>query len=284
VALIFAALFWTALWGPVGLMLATPLTVCLVVMGRHIPRLSFLGVLLSDEEALTPAEDCYYRLLTVGDQDESELAEAYLKANSMTALYDAVFVPVITRMEMDYRMELLDEEQRMMVEQSLTDLIQDVGTRAQIARNAEKTTSTQVAKNEKPLSVFCVPARASRDELAATMLAQLLRQENIEVETASAKLEADELVKLVEPAGTDVICISVVSPSTVLHARYLCLKLRAKFRSERIVVGLWGFADGNTDAIRRVRESGADQVVTTFAEAVTEMQSAKQPHEELAVM
>jgi len=265
-------------------MLATPLTVCLVVMGRHIPRLSFLGVLLSDEEALTPAEDCYYRLLTVGDQDESELAEAYLKANSMTALYDAVFVPVITRMEMDYRMELLDEEQRMMVEQSLTDLIQDVGTRAQIARNAEKTTSTQVAKNEKPLSVFCVPARASRDELAATMLAQLLRQENIEVETASAKLEADELVKLVEPAGTDVICISVVSPSTVLHARYLCLKLRAKFRSERIVVGLWGFADGNTDAIRRVRESGADQVVTTFAEAVTEMQSAKQPHEELAVM
>ena len=129
VALIFAALFWTWLWGPVGLVLATPMTVCLVVMGRHIPRLSFLGVLLSDEEALTPAEDCYYRLLTVGEQDENELVESYLKTNSLCALYDSVFIPVITRMETDYRLELLDEEQRSLVEQSLTDIIEDVGTR-----------------------------------------------------------------------------------------------------------------------------------------------------------
>ena len=76
IALIVAAVFWTWLWGPVGLILSTPLTVCLVVMGRHVPRLSFLSVLLSDEEALTPAEDCYHRLLTVGEQDELEFVEA----------------------------------------------------------------------------------------------------------------------------------------------------------------------------------------------------------------
>ena len=132
IALIIAAVFWTWLWGPVGLMLATPLTVCLVVMGRHVPRLSFLSVLLSDEEALTPAEDCYHRLLTVGEQDELELVESYLKANSLTALYDSVFIPVIIATETDHRLELLDDEQRLLVEQSLRDIIEDLGTRPQV--------------------------------------------------------------------------------------------------------------------------------------------------------
>ncbi len=99
IALIVAAVFWTWLWGPLGLVLATPLTVCLVVMGRHVPRLSFLSIVLSDEDALTPAEDCYYRLLTPGDGDELELVESYLKGNSLTALYDSVFIPVLIAAE-----------------------------------------------------------------------------------------------------------------------------------------------------------------------------------------
>jgi AI-2E family transporter len=133
IALIVAAVFWTWLWGPVGLLLSTPLTVCLVVMGRHVPRLSFLSVLLSDEEALTPAEDCYHRLLTVSEQDELEFVETYLKTNSLTALYDSVFIPVIIATETDHRLELLDDEQRLLIEQSLRDSIEDFGTRPQIA-------------------------------------------------------------------------------------------------------------------------------------------------------
>ena len=130
IALIIAAVFWTWLWGPVGLILSTPLTVCLVVMGRHVPRLSFLSVLLSDEEALTPAEDFYHRLLTVGEQDELEFVESYLKANSLTALYDSVFIPVIIATETDHRLELLDDQQRLFIEQSLRDIIEDLGTRS----------------------------------------------------------------------------------------------------------------------------------------------------------
>ena len=281
VALIFAALFWTWMWGPVGLVLATPMTVCLVVMGRHIPRLSFLGVLLSDEQALTPAEDCYYRLLTVGEQDESELVEAYLKGNSLTSLYDSVFIPVITRMETDYRLELLDDEQKGLVEQSLTELIDDVGTRVPRKTNGSEPTTSLIDTGGRPMKVYCVPARASRDELAGTMLAQLLRQGELAVEAAPAKLEAEELVKLIETAAVDVICISVVAPSTVLHARYLCLKLRARLRRERIIVGLWGYTDSHSDAIRRVEDSGADEVVTTFAEAVTQIRMLKKPTAEL---
>ena len=86
--------------------------------GAARPAPLFSQRLLSDEEALTPAEDCYHRLLTPGERDELELVEAYLKTNSLTALYDSVFIPVLIAAETDHRLELLDEEQRLLVEQS----------------------------------------------------------------------------------------------------------------------------------------------------------------------
>lgn len=274
VALIIAAICWTWLWGPVGLVLATPMTVCLVVMGRHIPRLSFLSIALSNEEALTPAEDCYYRLLTVGEEDEIELVESYLKTHSLTALYDSVFIPVITAVEIDYRLELLDDKQRALVEQSLRDLVEDLGARplVRFEKDPEKETPEGMARTPAAVCrVCCLPARAERDELAGTMLVQLLQQQGFEAESAPTKLGIDNLVGHVESAGADVVCISVVAPSTVLHARYLCLKLRARLPKQKIMVGLWGAAENVVDATRRVQDSGADEVVTTLAEAVTQI-------------
>jgi predicted PurR-regulated permease PerM len=275
IALIVAAVFWTWLWGPVGLILSTPLTVCLVVMGRHVPRLSFLSVLLSDEEALTPAEDCYHRLLTVGEQDELEFVEAYLKANSLTALYDSVFIPVIIATETDHRLELLDDEQRLLIEQSLRDIIEDLGTFPQVKSKidahkavAEDTPSPGPAPQ---FRVYCVPARADRDELAGAMLTQLLQQQGFAAQNAPGKLAAGELLDLVEKSGVDAACISVVSPSTVIQARYLCVKLRERLPQLKIVIGLWGTTQGVTDAARRLRDSGADEVVTTLEDAVVQL-------------
>ena len=271
IALIFAAVCWTWLWGPVGLVLATPMTVCLVVMGRHIPRLSFLSVVLSDEEALTPAEDCYYRLLTVGEQDEMELVEAYLKAHSLTALYDSVLIPVITAVEIDHRLELLDDGQRAHVEQSLRDIVEDLGACPPVPSRIDADKAVAAPTPAPACRVYCLPARADRDELAGAMLVQLLRQQGFEAQSAPTKLGVGELIGLVEKAGVDVVCISVVAPSTVLHARYLCLKLRALLPEQRIVVGLWGATENVTDAARRVRDSGADEVVTTLADAVLQL-------------
>ena len=275
IALIVAAVFWTWLWGPVGLILSTPLTVCLVVMGRHVPRLSFLSVLLSDEEALTPAEDCYHRLLTVGEQDELEFVEAYLKVNSLTALYDSVFIPVIIATEKDHRLEQLDDEQRLLIEQSLRDIIEDLGTLPQVTSKidahqavAEDTPSPGPAPQ---FRVYCLPARADRDELAGAMLTQLLQQQGFAAQNASGKLAAGELLDLVEKSGVDAACISVVSPSTVIQARYLCVKLRESFPQLKIVIGLWGTTQGVTDAARRLRDSGADEVVTTLEDAVVQL-------------
>ena len=279
IALIVAAVFWTWLWGPVGLLLSTPLTVCLVVMGRHVPRLSFLSVLLSDEEALTPAEDCYHRLLTVGEQDELEFVEAYLKENSLTALYDSVFIPVIIATETDHRLELLDDEQRLLIEQSLRDIIEDLGTRPQatskIEANKAMAEDTRSLGPAPPFQVYCLPARADRDELVGAMLTQLLQQQGFVAQNAEGNLAAGGLLDLVEKSGVDAACISVVSPSTVIQARYLCVKLRERFPQLKIVIGLWGTTQKVTDAARRLRDSGANEVVTTLNDAVVQLENLR---------
>ncbi len=268
IALIIAAVFWTWLWGAVGLVLATPLTVCLVVIGRHVPRLAFLGVLLSDEEALTPAEDYYHRLLTPGEQDEIEFVENFLKTNTITALYDIVFIPAMTSAETDFRTEALEPAQLAQVEQSLREIVEDLGTRPQILAAAFGEDPASPPPAAQPLRVACLPARAERDELAGTMLAQLLPLRGCTAWAASSKLVAGELIGQVETNGADVVCISVVAPSTVLHARYLCLKLRAQYPHIAIVIGLWAISEGADEASKRLREAGASEVVATLAEAV----------------
>ena len=279
IALIMAAIFWTWLWGPVGLVLATPLTVCLVVMGRHVARLSFLSVLLSDEEALTPAEDCYHRLLTPGERDELELVESFLKTNSLTALYDSVFIPVITAAESDARAELLDPQQLNEVEQSMREIIEDLGTRPPVAAKPDRAADALPAIAPE-CRVYCLPARAERDELAGLMLVQLLRQQGFGAQNAPAKLVAGELLALVEKADVDVICVSVVAPSTVIQARYLCLKLRTLLPQQKILIGLWGVTEEITEAASRLRDSGADEVVTTLAEAVVQVGKLAPPMSE----
>lgn len=280
IALILAAVFWTWLWGPLGLVLATPLTVCMVVMGRHVPRLAFLNVLLSDEEALTPAEDCYHRLLTVGEQDEIELAEAYLKENSLTAFYDAVLIPAMSTAETDARLGALEDEQLDHLRQSVRDMIEDLGTRPAVASTASQddTVSQQEAQHNLtatmavlPRRVYCLPAQAERDELAGAMLTQLLQQQGFEAATAPGKLSAGELLGLVEKADVDVVCISVVTPSTIIHARYLCKKVRTRFPKVKIIIGLWGATENITEATGRLRDSGADEVVVSLAEALNQI-------------
>lgn len=281
VALIFAAVFWAWLWGPAGLVLATPMTVCLVVMGRHIPRLALLGVVLSDEDALTPAEDCYYRLLTVGDQDEMDLVEGYLKAHSPASLFDSVLIPVLSAVEIDHRSELLDEGQRTLVLQGMRDVVDDLDVGVVGQSRTRAVVPGEVETPGKTRRAYCVPAGGDRDELSGRMLSYLLRGEGYTVESASAGLGAEEVVRRVKEAVVDVVCISVTMPSTVLHARQLCLKLQALSPRPRVLVGLWGATENLAEASRRVRESGADEVVSTLGEGVTWMGRAPEEMREI---
>ena len=123
-ALILAAIFWTWLWGPIGLLLSTPLTVCLVVIGQHMTNMKFLSVLLSQEQALTPAEECYHRLLSFDSSASMDLVESYLKKDSLISLYDSVLIPIITQTEIDFHLDLIDAEKRESVYQSIREIVE----------------------------------------------------------------------------------------------------------------------------------------------------------------
>ncbi len=275
IALIIAAVFWTWLWGPLGLILSTPLTVCLAVMGRHVPKLEFLSVLLSEERALTADEECYHRLLAGGLDEASDLAENYLRENSLTALYDAVLIPVVTAAETDAQRDALQPEERTAVLQNVQDVIEDFGTRplheskveADIAV-AEQSTAPAIAPS---CRVLCLPARALRDEIAGAMLTQLLRQQGFEAENAPAELASSGLVDLTEKTAPEAVCISVVAPSTSIQARHLTAKLRGRLTDVKIVVGFWGATEKLADVAQRLRASGADEVVTSLADAVVQL-------------
>ena len=262
IALIVAALIWTWLWGPVGLVLATPLTVCLVVMGRHIPRLAFLSIVLSDEEALTPAEDCYQRLLRAGEHDEMELVDQYLAANPLEALFDSVLIPVLTATGTDHRLGLLESGQVDFVEEGLEDILVSLNP-------------LPLAADSEAFQVCCVPARANRDHLAGDMLSQLLWREGLSASSADVGLGLDGLSSWLREQEADLVCISVVHPSTLIQARYLCSKIRSKEPDLRIMVGMWGRTGLSGGNIESLRASGADVVVTTLAEALGEVASRR---------
>ena len=275
IALIIAAVFWTWLWGPIGLVLATPLTVCLAVMGRHVPRLQFLSVLLSEEQALAPHEECYHRLLAFGLDEANDLAEAYVKTNSLTSLYDSVLIPTVTLAEMDAQRDELDAEQRSAIHRHIHDLIEDLGSappsKSQLEADKAIAEQTSFPLSGPTCRVLCVPARAYRDELAGAMLLQLLRQQGFDAENASAALSSGELVEMAAKSDPEAICISVVTPSTLIHARYLSAKLRAQLPHVKIVVGIWGATEDMAGAGERLRSSGANEVVLSLAEAVVQL-------------
>ena len=265
VALIVAAVFWTWMWGTVGLVLATPFTVCLVVMGRHIPQLSFFSVVLGEEEALTPAEDCYHRMLRQGEHDELELVDAFLKSKPLEELYESVLIPVIVSAEEDQRQGMIDTDQRDRIAKATAEIIEDLG---------ERYTATTPEREEDadPIPdcrVHCIPARAERDELGAAMLSHLLKQRGFEASRAPDRRSAGELARELGTMLPDVACIMAIPPSKPVHARNLCRKIRTELPEQRIVICLWGHEEDAAEEIKALREAGAEEVFKSLADTVS---------------
>lgn len=261
IALIVAALVWTWLWGPVGLVLATPLTVCLVVMGRHIPRLAFVSIALSDDESLTPAEDCYHRLHRVGEHEVMELVDSYLKSNPPGDLFDSMLVPVIIAAESDHRSGLLETEQLEFVEHGMLGILEELELRQ------ESIAVQPVLNSDESSGICCVPVKAWRDELAGSMLAMQLKHQGYQVQTASTRMVTGELVAWVREQNANIVCVSAVFPTSVNQVRYLCLKLRAGFPDRKIIVGMWGAVGNTAGDLTMLRESGATEVFTSISGA-----------------
>jgi hypothetical protein len=259
-AILISAAFWTLLWGPIGLVLATPLTVCLAVLGRHVPQLEFLYVLLGDQPVLAPEAHYYQRLLAMDDDEAAEVAATFLKSNGLTELYDTVLIPALALAERDRHEDRLDQTRQRFIYNTTKELIEELGEGA----------SSSEASPEYPLTIRCVPARDEADELVGCMLAQLLRQSGHQAEAISLG-PFEEMLDQLSKARADMLFISALPPFTITHARSLCRRARQRCPDLRIVVGMWNSAT-QIEIIRERLGSGCSEtVMTTLAQAQSQV-------------
>jgi predicted PurR-regulated permease PerM len=270
VALIISAMFWTWLWGPVGLVLSTPMTVCLAVIGRHVPRLEFLSVLLSEDQPLAPHEEFYHRLLSLSTDSAEEFAATHAETESLTALYDQVLLPAIAAVEIDAHNGSLTSEQRTSALQRIHEIIDDFSgwqpspTEAQDQKVGEVTGVAPVIGGR----VLCLPASAYRDELAGEMLAQLLREQGFEVENLPARLKPQELIDRTIEIRPGCVCVSVLPPTSIAQARHLTASVRDQLASTAILVGLWSSKVNAKKVKERLRLAHETEVAVSLADAV----------------
>jgi predicted PurR-regulated permease PerM len=285
VAVLLAAVFWTWLWGPVGLLLATPLTVCLLVIGKHVPQLAFLDTLLGNEPVFEPRKRIYQRLLA-GDQEEaSELLDECLETKQLVEVYDTVLIPALASAETHWHRGELDEGRHKFILQSLQEMIQERGERQQEQRENAESEDTTEADEDSSLtdladlpvfSILCLPAHDEADEIAGLMLAQVVEIPGIVVEIIPATASAGDLVDLIEQRRPDVVCISAAASAAVAHARHLCRRIRRRSPDVQLVVGLWNATGDLTQAKERIGSSATTRVVATLAEAQAEIRKLVQ--------
>ena len=284
-AILVAAIFWTAIWGPIGLVLSTPLTVCLLVVGRHVPRLRFLHILLGDEPALTPPSRFYQRLLAMDHDDARSFLENQLEGKTLEDLYDSVLIPALSLAEQDRHQDRLDGAREKFICQSTRELIDELweprGENSDALREggeaAESSTvnhpQTMRMQPSLSLRILCLPARDEADEIVGSMLAQVLeraghRAQCIPLDTAG------EMLAQIREAKPDVVCISALPPFAMPPVRSLYARLRAQEPNLRILVGLWHVAGDPSKISRRLGLTDGSRTFSTLAEFVEELKAA----------
>ena len=278
VAVLLAAVFWTWLWGVVGLLLATPLTVCLLVVGKHVPQLSFLNTLLGDKPVFEPTKRVYQRLLAGDDEEAAELLDKYFEHAPLVEVYDTVLIPALASAETHWRRGEIEETRHTFILQTLKSMIQERGERKQEPPQQAGNEDVEDAGTGSGIAdraalpgvcVLCLPAHGEADELAAMMLAQIVDIRGCVVETvpAAAMGAASELVEYVGQRKADVVCISAVPPAAVAHARRLRMRLRRRFPELNLVVGLWNSPGDLNEAKERLGSDLKTQIVATLADA-----------------
>jgi predicted PurR-regulated permease PerM/methylmalonyl-CoA mutase cobalamin-binding subunit len=278
-AILVAAIFWTAIWGPIGLVLSTPLTVCLLVVGRHVPQLRFLHILLGDEPALTPDSRFYQRLLAMDHEEARGVLEQHLKETTLEDLYDSVLIPALSLAEQDRHRNRLADETEKFISQSTRELIDELWE----PRSAEASTSageTESAPAESAGAAFehakrilCLPARDEADEIVGTMLAQVLERAGHEAQCLPLST-TEEMLAQVKSEKPEVVCISALPPFAIPHVRSLFAKLHAQNPKLQIIVGLWRFSGDPSKLSRRLGLAEGFTAFTTLAEIVEVLQGA----------
>jgi hypothetical protein len=299
IAVILAATIWTFLWGPIGLVLATPLTVCLVVLGRHVERLWYLDVLLGDRPALAPPEIFYQRMLAGDPAEAIDQGWQFLKERALVTYYDEVALAGLLLAQEDLSRGTLDRARQDEVGAAIRTVVARLGT-APVARRtwrgSARSPDTETAaalaaigpdrqvagivlaredlapawRSETP--VLCVSSRGPFDEAATLMLSQILARHGLASQTLSmAAIRAGERPE--KPEGLALICFSYLEPVSLSQIRFTVRQARAAVPGVRILVGFWRERDPATlDRLRRA--TSADFLVTSLNEALSAVLTA----------
>lgn len=271
IGILASAVFWTWLWGPVGLIIATPLTVCVTVIGRYVPQLALLHTLLSDEQALSPPDRFYQRLLALDPDEAIEVAEEFLRANSLESLYDAVLLPALRSAEEDRHRGDLEESRLKLIHLTVRELVEDLATRERPLLEGDEAGAREIAVLNGTAEVLCLPARDEADEIVAIMLADLLDARHVKTMVISTRALASEMLAQVGGHDPRVVCVSALPPFAATHARYLCKRLRPAFPGLPIVAGLWQANGGGKKAQERLTAAGIDGFATNLADATEQI-------------
>jgi predicted PurR-regulated permease PerM len=272
VALIAAATFWTWLWGPIGLLLSTPMTVCLVVLGRHVPQLQFLNVMLGNEPVLTPVETFYQRILADDPEEATEQAEEFAKNSSLTEFFDEVAIPALARAQADSDRGALSFEDRATFASAIESMVEN------LLEDEDAAAAPDRAAGPKPAGspgIVCVAGRNELDQAAALLLVNVLRLErHIDI---GAPLSADALsadtayLPLFRDASA--VCLSLISTISPARARFLVRRIRRRAPRAHILVGFWGSPTREVAADEMARATSVEAVAFSLREAVAAIDS-----------
>ena len=259
-ALLLTTVFWAALWGPAGLILSTPLTVCVVVLGRYVPQLSFLHILLGDEPVLAAEAQVYQRLLAMDDQEARAVVDQYLEDHTLPQLYDSVLVPALTLAEQDRHKGSLDAAREEFLFLSVKEMIAEFST--EYVQPKEDPPADQIGR------ILCLPANDEADEISGAMLGQLLEQAGFAAISFSLDASLLNTVGLVNPDENDLFFISSLPPFAFARAKTLSRELRSRYPRTKIVIGVWGFAGDQDRALQRFQAPRPEKLVISLSDAV----------------
>jgi predicted PurR-regulated permease PerM len=291
IALLVAAAFWTWLWGPMGLVLSTPLTVCLVVIGQNVPSLRSLAILLGDQPALEPPIRFYQRLLARDETEAKEVAVEYVKAEGLEKVYDDVLLSALAMARLDRRDAGLEAEDEEFILQATRDILRVIEANPSLGKDAALAQGEQPSAapedGAKPLEasapvvqrvlILGCPAHHQAEELSLQMLAALLKPNGCDIEVVSTKALPAEIEARMEQSMPSLVFIAVLPPGGLVQARYLCKRLRKRFPDLSIVVGYWGKAHDFDKLFRQVRSAGGNYLATSLLQARSQIDTLIHP-------
>jgi hypothetical protein len=243
--------------------------VCLGVLGKYVPQLAFLDILLSDEPVIELNR--YYQRLVARDQDGAvEIVEELLQTQTLTDVYDTVLLPALYYAEQDQRRNNLTAEEAHFIYQATSELVDNLGA-SQVATSA-------AAALPLPVRILACPAHDEADEVALRMVQHVLDPRRFVVECSMTTRLTSEVVSLVEQTSPEIVCIGLVPPGGFAQTRYLCKRLRTRFPTLPLVVGCWGGAKDEAEHLARLGLDSSAHTSTTLLETRDQIMQVPQMH------